>query len=69
MKPAYKVEIIESERGWGQKVDDVEYFRGKTAKKNAEDFVKKFNSQNNLPSAPDIYWYATTPKFVDEDEE
>ncbi len=69
MKPAYKVVIIESERGWGQRIDEIQYFRGKNAKKRAESFVTKHNSINNLPYVPDVYYRAEPPIFVDEDEE
>lgn len=61
----YKVVVIESERGWGQKVDDVRYFREKEA---ADDFVKRHNAENNLPYVPDIYWRAETPHEVTIDE-
>lgn len=56
-----KVEIIESERGWGQKVDEVKVFKGKTkgqALDKAEKFVKKFNSKNTETEVPDWYMYA-----------
>jgi hypothetical protein len=38
---AWKVVIIESERGWGQKVDEVKYFDNE---EEANQFVRKFNS-------------------------
>ena len=56
-----KVEIIESERGWGQKVDEVKTFKGKTkgeALDKAEAFIKKFNSKNTEKTVPDWYMYA-----------
>ena len=31
MKTVYQVNMIESERGWGQKVDEVIYFKAKAA--------------------------------------
>lgn len=65
---AYRVDIIESERGWGQRVDDHKYFQGPTSKKEADDFVKKFNSQNNLPAAPDWYMYAAQPVLIPDEE-
>ena len=50
---AYKVVIIESERGWGQKIDETIYYDNEAeARKAAEDYNKK---HNNLDSAPD--WY------------
>jgi hypothetical protein len=47
-----KVEIIESERGWGQRVDEVKEF---DTREEAEDFCKKYNASNNLSYVPD--WY------------
>jgi len=52
------VYIIESERGWGQKVDEKKFFE---SYKDAEAFVLKFNSQNDKPTVPDWYMYATEP--------
>jgi hypothetical protein len=46
---------IESERGWGAKVDEVLQFN---TKDEAEQFVEKFNSQNDLDYVPDWYMYA-----------
>jgi len=56
-----KVEIIESERGWGQRVDEVKVFKGKTrglALDKAEKFIEKFNAQNTATEVPDWYMYA-----------
>lgn len=50
-----KVEIIESERGWGQRLDEVKEFPNRAK---AEAFVEKYNSKNNLPQVPDWYMYA-----------
>lgn len=50
-----KVEIIESERGWGQKVDETKTFETKDA---AEKFVNEYNSKNTEPTTPDWYMYA-----------
>lgn len=49
------VHIIESERGWGQKIDERMEF---DTIKEAEDFVKQYNSRNNEPNVPDWYMYA-----------
>ena len=54
----WRVDIIESERGWGSKLDETKTFRGKAA---AVRFVKKFNAKNNLPYVPDWYMYARDP--------
>lgn len=50
-----KVTIIESEAGWGQKIDDVFYFV-KVA--DAEEFKKAFNAFNTSASTPDWYMAA-----------
>jgi len=47
--------IIESERGWGQRVDEVKEFKTEKAR---DKFIKEFNSENTAPSAPDWYMYA-----------
>jgi hypothetical protein len=54
-QPKVKVEIIESERGWGQKVDEVKEFK---TLKQAKAFIKKYNAQNNEETVPDWYMYA-----------
>ena len=56
----WKVAIIESERGWGQKVDDVKSFE--TYEK-AKEFQLKFNESNNEDWAPDWYMVAKDPVF------
>ena len=50
-----RVRIIESERGWGQKVDSVKYF---DTYEKAESFVKDYNKENNQHTVPDWYMYA-----------
>ena len=52
LQAAYRVDIIESERGWGQKVDETKYF---DSEQEAREFVKKYNAKNALPYVPD--WY------------
>jgi len=59
-KPTIKVNIIESERGWGSKVDEVREFRTRAA---AEKFVEKFNKPNvdnwnKTKTVPDWYMRA-----------
>lgn len=56
-----EVLIIESERGWGQKVDEVKEF---DTLEEAEKFVKEFNSYNNLKVVPDWYMYAEIAKKI-----
>ena len=60
-KYRYRVDIIESERGWGQKVDDVKFF---DTLEEAETFVKEYNAKNNLPYVPDWYMFADRPERV-----
>ena len=64
-KSKFYVDIIESERGWGQKVDATLYFKDK---KTANAYVENFNKDNNLPEVPDWYMYATRPKPVEDEE-
>lgn len=52
---AYRVDIIESERGWGQKIDETKYFDNE---QEARDFCDKFNSKNPPGPAPDWYMQA-----------
>ena len=51
----YKVEIIESERGWGQRIDEIKYF---DSEPEAKAFCVEFNKANNLEHVPDWYMYA-----------
>ena len=60
-KYRYRVDIIESERGWGQKIEDTKFFDDETK---ANEFVKGYNKDNNLPYVPDWYMYAKEPKKV-----
>lgn len=53
----YRVNIIESERGWGQKEFDVKFFDDE---QKANDFVDEFNK--DLPAGcPDYYICAQRP--------
>jgi len=56
-----KVVIIESEAGWGQRVDEVKEF---DTMKEAEDYVTEFNKDNNAPVTPSWYMYA----YIDKDD-
>lgn len=51
----FKVEIIESERGWGSKVDEIKYFDNEFE---AVEFCKKYNAQNTATTVPDWYMVA-----------
>lgn len=63
MAGKWHVRLIESERGWGQRVDEVKVF-------NTDDealaFVEDFNSKNDKDTVPDWYMYATEPVYVRE---
>ena len=54
----WKVGIIESERGWGQKVVEAKFFDNQ---KDAATFASEFNSENIEEHVPDWYIYATRP--------
>lgn len=51
----YRVTVIESERGWGQKVDEVMYF---DTKEEADAAAWNVNKHNTSPTAPDWYMMA-----------
>ncbi len=55
----WRVDIIESERGWGSKVDESKRF---PTRKLADDFIVKYNTKYN-PEGPTPDWYmiATGP--------
>ena len=55
VKPLFRVDIIESERGWGSRVDEVKYFET-MAEANA--FCNQYNSHNTAAVTPDWYMYA-----------
>jgi hypothetical protein len=52
---AWKVEIIESERGWGSKIDEIKYF---DSEESAKAFCANFNKDNPPGPAPDWYMQA-----------
>jgi hypothetical protein len=54
----WKVDLWESERGWGQKRDEIREFETFAE---AEDFAKEFNARNDKPVTPDWYMYAGDP--------
>ncbi len=56
----WAVDIIESERGWGSKVDETIHF---DSKEEAEKYVKDYNTKYNSKSTvPDWYMYAAAPR-------
>jgi hypothetical protein len=55
LKNAYRVDIIESERGWGSKVDEVKYF---DTEQSATDFCTEYNKDCPTDHVPDWYMVA-----------
>ena len=51
---AMKVLIIESERGWGQRVDEEKEFQ---TREEAEAFCREYNDKHNPPLAETPNWY------------
>lgn len=54
LQDAFRVDIIESERGWGSKIDESKYFDNEIE---ARQFVTDYNSKHNLPSSYVPDWY------------
>lgn len=52
---AYRVDLIEFERGWGSKVDDVIYFDNEAE---ARKYAADFNARNCDNEVPDWYMIA-----------
>jgi hypothetical protein len=73
----YRVDIMESERGWGIRLEGKEYFQGKNALEKAKAFVSDYNGKEvernnkiygeNHP-APDVYWFADDPRLVPDEQ-
>ena len=55
LQKAYRVDIIESERGWGSKVDEVKYF---DTEESAKAFCTEYNKDNPTDHVPDWYMVA-----------
>lgn len=54
--PLYRVDIIESERGWGSKIDETKYFDNR---EEALKFVETYNrTHNTSATVPDWYMRA-----------
>ncbi len=68
----YRVDIIESERGWGQRTEGKEYFSGKDALIKAKKFQTSYNENeraaNTSGFVPDTYWFAADPHLVPDEE-
>lgn len=52
---AIKIPVIESERGWGSKIDD---YMVCLSNEDAKNFCKEFNAENTEKSTPDWYMRA-----------
>ena len=61
----FRVDIFESERGWGTKLDEIKYFESEDAAQKSFEFVDEFNSKNNETTAPDWYMYANPPERIE----
>ena len=53
--PKFDVYLLEYERGWGSKIDEVRQF---DSKKEADEFIEEFNSRNKSKEVPDWYMIA-----------
>ena len=51
----YRVDLIEYERGWGQKLDETLYFDNEAE---AREYVRAFNARNTEIAVPDWYMIA-----------
>lgn len=58
MSYKWRVDIIEFERGWGQRLDDVRWF---DTEQEAKDFANQYNSRNPPGPVPDWYMAAMAP--------
>lgn len=62
----YAVDTIESERGWGRKVEDTDYF---DTLAEASDFSKAYNAKHNTAAvAPDWYMATQAPRPLNRQE-
>jgi hypothetical protein len=52
---AYRVDLVEHERGWGSKLDESLYFDNEDEARN---YVQTFNARNTAKTAPDWYMVA-----------
>lgn len=59
---SWAVDMLESERGWGSRVDETIYFE---TKDEAEAYKKDYNEKyNNKKNVPDWYIVAMSPRLV-----
>jgi hypothetical protein len=52
---AYRVDIVEHERGWGSKIDETLYFDNEDQ---ARFYAETFNTRNTEKTVPDWYMVA-----------
>jgi hypothetical protein len=52
---AYRVDLVEHERGWGSKLDESLYFDNEDEARN---YVQTFNTRNTARTAPEWYMVA-----------
>jgi len=52
---AYRVDLIEYERGWGSKIDETLYFDNEAE---ALEYARAFNAKNTATTVPDWYMVA-----------
>jgi len=55
LKTAYRVDLVEYERGWGSKIDETIYFDNEVE---ARKFAEDFNAKNTEKVVPDWYMIA-----------
>jgi hypothetical protein len=55
LQRAFRVDIMEYERGWGSKVDETKFFDNE---QEARDFCKQYNAKNTATTVPDWYMVA-----------
>jgi len=61
MGTVYRVDIIESERGWGQKIEDQKFFDNYDE---AAKYIERYNADLPAGPAPDWYMMARGPYRV-----
>ena len=61
MGTVYRVDIIESERGWGQKIEDQKFFDNYDE---AATYIERYNADLPAGPAPDWYMMARGPYKV-----
>lgn len=59
-KKRFKVELWESERGFGQKLFCIKYF---SELNDAQKFYESENAKNTSDKVPDYYFYAKKPEI------